>query len=350
MTRHNQKGMVQTVLGTIKPSEVGSTMSHEHLLIDFSFMFIPPNEEIDKKIAYQPVNIKNLGLIRQFRYSNLDNLRISDEQEAVEEMMLYKKQGGGTIIDATTIGIGRDPFALERISKSSGVNVVMGAGYYVNATHPADIDVLTEEELSDQITREITTGVGNSGIKAGIIGEIGCTWPLTPNEKKILRASANAQQKSGASILIHPGRNHNAPIEILNILTESGVDMSRVIMGHIDRTISSIKELREIAKTGCILEWDLFGDEVSYYGLSNFDMPNDVQRMNLITNIIKDGMVDQIVISQDICTKHRLVNYGGHGYGYILKHILPRMRSRGFKESEIHALINGNATRLLTIQ
>jgi phosphotriesterase-related protein len=225
----------------------------------------------------------------------------------------------------------------------------MGAGYYVDAAQPNNINEMDENDIYQEIVRDIQVGVSNTGIKAGIIGEIGCTWPLKPNELKVLKASARAQSETGASILIHPGRDENAPIEILNILIDSGGDISRVIMGHLDRTVDTIGTLEKIADTGCVLEWDLFGNEVSFYQPSDFDMPSDAQRLNFIRHMINNGVGDRIVISHDICTKHRLVKYGGHGYGYIPEHIIPRMRNRDFKESEIVAITKNTPARLLAI-
>ena len=138
-------------------------------------------------------------------------------------------------------------------------------------------------------------------------------------------------------------------MEILNILREGGADLTRVIMGHLDRTIDSLDDLKQIAATGCVMEWDLFGTEISFYPLSDFDMPNDPQRLKYIRTMIDEDLGENIVISQDICTNHRLTHYGGHGYGYILEHIVPRMRTKGFSENEIYALTQGNASRLLTI-
>ena len=349
MTNPAQKGKIQTVLGTIEPDELGRTMTHEHLLIDFEVMFNPPPEATTQQMAHAAVSLENLGWIRQYCYSNLDNLKVLDEDTAVDEALLYRRHGGGTIVDATTIGIGRDPLALARISRASGVNVVMGAGYYVHAAQTNTLENTSEEQISQQIIQEVQQGVENTGVKAGIIGEIGCTWPLEETDSKVLRASAKAQVETGAAILIHPGRSESAPLEILSILSESGADMSRVIMGHLDRTVSNIETLREIASTGCVLEWDLFGVEVSFYQPSDFDMPSDAQRMNIIRSMIDEGIGKNIVIAHDICTKHRLVKYGGHGYGYILEHIVPRMRSRGFSESEILDITQYNASRLLTI-
>ena len=349
MSKQDQKGKIQTVLGLIDPQDLGLTMTHEHLLIDFSVMFNPTPDVTTQRMAPAPVSMENLGWIRQYCYSNLDNLLVLDEDTAIEEATLYQRHGGGAIVDATTIGIGRDPLALARISRGAGVHVVMGAGYYVDAAQPNQINQKDENDIFREITKDIQIGVGNTGIKAGIIGEIGCTWPLMPNEIKVLKASARAQLETGASILIHPGRDEKAPIEILSILADSGADLSRVIMGHLDRTVSSIDILEELADTGCVLEWDVFGNEVSFYQPSDFDMPSDAERLNFIRQMIDIGLGERIVISHDICTKHRLVRYGGHGYGYIPEHIIPRMRNKNFQESEIQAITKDTPARLLTI-
>lgn len=346
---NSQSGMVQTVLGLVKPEDLGPTMTHEHLLIDFSVMFNPPPEASVQTKAHEPLSLQNIGWVRYNHYSSLPNLLVTDEEIAIAEAQMYKRVGGGTIVDATTIGIGRDPLGLARVSRAAGIHVVMGAGYYVDVVHPENMDDISESAIADQIVQEITVGVGDTGVKAGIIGEIGCTWPLTDNERKVLRAAASAQQKTGAAILIHPGRDPQAPREILDVLAESGADISRVIMGHLDRTVEDVDILKDIASTGCYLEWDLFGNESSFYPLSDFSMPSDAQRMDYIEAMIDEGIGDRIVVAHDICTNHRLVTYGGHGYGHIVENLVPRMRRRGWSEDQVSALIEGNASRILTI-
>ena len=248
----------------------------------------------------------------------------------VEEVRKFSEVGGGAIVDATTTGIGRNPNALAQISRESGVHIIMGAGLYVEAAHPKDMDERTMEDLAREIIGDIDEGVEGSGVRAGIIGEIGCTWPLAPNERKSLSAAAIAQRETGAAIMIHPGRHPDAPLEILELLANGGADLSRVIMGHLDRTVFDFEALQSIAASGCFLEWDLFGNEGSYYPLAEIDMPSDAQRLGFIRRIADAGYSDKIVIGQDIFTKHRLLKYGGHGYGHILENIVPKMRSKGF--------------------
>ncbi len=341
------KGLAQTVLGPVPPESLGPTMTHEHLLIDFAFMLLPPTEASDQFRAHEAITLDNLGWVRYNWFSNLDNLLLIDEEEAIAEATLYKRVGGGAIVDATTIGIGRDPLALTRIARATGLHVIMGAGYYVGSRHPEDMDERAESDIAAQIVEEIRTGVDDTGVKAGIIGEIGCSWPLTDNERKVLRAAATAQRETGASILIHPGRNERAPQEIVDVLAEAGADLSRTIMGHLDRTVSDFEVLKELAASGCYLEYDLFGHESSYYPLAEFDMLNDAQRMDFIQRLVAEGYVEKVVMAQDICTKHRLVAYGGHGYGHVLHNIVPRMRKRGFSGQDINSIIVENPARVL---
>ena len=347
-TRQN-RGLIQTVLGAIPPSELGPTTTHEHLYIDFSFMFRPAQDSPSPELANVPIALENLGWIRRNYYSNRFNLQLMDLDTTISEVSRYREVGGGAIVDATSTGIGRNPEALARISRESGVHIIMGAGFYVDAVHPEGMDERRVEDLALEITADLTEGVDGSGIKSGIIGEVGCTWPLTTNERKSLAAAAIAQRETGAAILIHPGRHPDAPAEILELLANAGADISRVIMGHLDRTVFEFDALRSIAESGCYLEWDLFGNEGSYYPLAELDMPSDAQRLDFVRRIADGGYLDRVVIGQDICTKHRLVKYGGHGYGHILRNIVPKMRRKGFSEDDIRAINVDNPASILAI-
>ena len=342
-------GMVQTVLGPISPEQLGVTLTHEHLLIDLSVVFKPEDRPEAKEFFNRPVTMETMGRIRFDGMPNADNPRLLDISTAIDELNLFKQHGGGTLVEVTSIGISRDPIGLASISLDTGVNVVMGASYYVGLTHPADMDNRSEEDITEQIVRDITEGVDGSGIKAGIIGEVGCSWPLAENERKVLRASARAQRLTGAPLTIHPGRGEGAPEEIIDVLVQSGADPSRTIMGHLDRTVFNRDVLKRIAETGCYMEWDLFGEERSYYPLApEIDMPNDAKRMDDVAWITSEGYGRKVVISHDICRKTSLEKYGGHGYSYILRHIVPRMRQRGFTDGTIDDILVANPRDALT--
>ena len=92
---------------------------------------------------------------------------------------------------------------------------------------------MSEDDVVRQIVSDVTVGVDGTTFRSGVIGEVGCSWPLMPNERKALRASARAQLITGAPILIHPGRDETAPLEIIEVLREAGADLERTIIGHL---------------------------------------------------------------------------------------------------------------------
>jgi phosphotriesterase-related protein len=282
------------------------------------------------------------------QYNNLDNLKLLDEGLAVKELLLYKKEGGRSVVDVTTAGLGRDPLALARISRATGLHVVMGSGYYVGTAQDGEIDRKSEAQIGDEIAKDILSGVGDTGIKAGIIGEIGCSWPLRSGEKKVLRACARAQNVTGAPITIHPGRHEDSPMEIITVLGEAGADIRRVIMGHIDRTGFLPATIRKLARTGCYLQYDIFGGNPFYplhFGV--FNRPCDRERIEQIQRLIDEGHIEQVLMSQDTCLKTKLVHYGGQGYGHILRNIVPQMVARGITKEQIRMIMIENPKRLL---
>src|SRR5437870_5913776 len=291
-------GQVQTVLGAVAPSAIGITLPHEHLLIDFKVMFAEPATASDKGRAWEPVSFGNLGWVRQNFNANLDNLRLLDEQVAQDEILLFKHAGGRTVVDPTPKTIGRDPLALARIARATGLNVIMGAGYYVNASHPAGMDRRTVDDLAGEMVADITSGVGGTGIRAGLIGEIGTTYPWTENERKVLRAAVIAQRETGAPLMIHPGRHPAMPIQLAEFVRKEGGDLRRTIMCHLCRTIADVRAVIDLAQTGIWLEYDLFGLENSYYPYHPaFDMPNDGGRMAHVLALIESGSRDLILTS-----------------------------------------------------
>ncbi|MFC1931345.1 phosphotriesterase [Chloroflexota bacterium] len=342
-------GKVQTVLGRISPDQLGITLPHEHIVADLSPIFIEPKEATDKAMAYHPVTIDILWWIRYHQVQNLDDCRLLDEKLAIEEILRFKSAGGKSIVDMSNIGLGRDPLALARIARITGLNIITGSGYYFDSSMGPEMDTKSEEEIVEEIVRDISEEVGNTRIRAGMIGEIGCSSPLTKREMKSLRAAAKAQKITGAPLNIHPGRNEDSLGEIMPILEKAGADLSRTVISHIDRTLRNPANRSQLAKTGCYLEYDIFGREGYFLTQTmNIDLPNDHQRLNEIAQLIDDGYLEQILISQDICNKSSLCAYGGWGYAHILRDTVPVMRQKGFTEDVIRTLIVENPKRLLT--
>ena len=210
MNRETRKGKVQTVLGLIDPSGMGVTLPHEHLMSDGTGWFVEPDDAFEKEMAHRPVSVDILWWLIYHKYTNLDDMICMDEREAIEEVTHFKHAGGTTVVEMSNIGLGRSPKSLARISRATGLNIIMGSGYYIDSSLPAGMDAKSEDQITDEILRDLDEGVGDTGICAGFIGEIGLSWPMTPRERKSLRAAARAQKMSGANLNIHPGQGEDS--------------------------------------------------------------------------------------------------------------------------------------------
>ena len=347
-----QTGMVQTVLGTLAPEAIGVTIMHEHLLVDLACYFDMPEEASQRTWVDAPVTMDRLGKLMANWSHNHDTGRLWDVEVAIDEALKYRYAGGVSLVDATSLGIGRDPAALARISRATGLNIIMGGSYYVPVSHPADMDDRTEDELTEKIVGDVTLGVDDTGVKSGMIGEVGNFHPLIENERKVLRASARAQTETGAPILIHPGNDDWSPHGILDVLVEAGADPTHVIFAHLGNRIWDMGAMLELAQSGCFMEFDHLGayedSSIRYMGLASDHGASDDQEMDKIEFLVDKGFGDQVVISHDANFKHQLTKYGGKGIAHILDSIEPRLRRRGFEKSRIDALLVGNPQRALT--
>ncbi|MEV1246147.1 phosphotriesterase [Nonomuraea sp. NPDC050022] len=357
---------VRTVLGDVDPSALGHTQPHEHVLSDMSAIIQPwglqpvagdgGGSGIGKELpasvrarVTEPVRLDNYDWIRR-TVLNVDNLRLHSEQDATEELTLYRAAGGGAVVDSSSVGLGRDPLGLARVSRASGVHIVMGSGYYCRDYHPAGLADASVAAISAEIVADVRDGVGDTGVRAGLIGEIGLSWPVHPAEDKVLRAACQAQVSTGAPLQIHPGRHPEAPLRAMRAVVEAGGDPARVIMSHLDRTLWRPDDLLELAGTGCYLELDLFGQESSYYAFNpDARRPNDRTRIEWLRRLIEAGYGQRLLIAQDICQKVYLRRYGGPGYTHILDSAIPLMRRMGMRESEIMMVTVANPATVLAM-
>jgi len=356
MNRSEIAGKIQTVLGAIDPENLGVTLCHEHIVIDGSAWFLEPTEASEKQLAYQPVSLDNLWWVRYHWFQNLDDVRHLSEEDAIVELTHLKRAGGGAVIDMTNNGLGRDSLALARISRATGLHIVMGSGYYLAISMKPGFESRSEDDITEEIVRDITVGVGHTGIKAGLIGEIACGADLDPRERKSLRAAARAQQMTGANLHIHPDPTVLRTVEILE---EAGADPRRTTIAHIDvRRLLGPKDRLSLLEKGYTLEYDSFGREGHYplylrtarQANECIDLPNDHQRLNEILEMIRAGFIQQILISQDIWNKHHCRKYGGFGYDHILRNVVPVMLAKGFAEAQIRTILIENPKRVLAFE
>jgi phosphotriesterase-related protein len=337
-------GVIRTVMGDIAPDALGSTLAHEHLLCD-----ITPPELAAQGLPDVEITLENVFEIRHHWCRHPGNNRLDSIDVAVAELARFRAAGGSALVELTVQGIAPDPLGLRAISERAGVTVIAGCGWYTVDFAGPVLAAKTPAEMERELIEAVERGIDGTGVQAGIIGEIGCSWPLHELERKALVAAARAQAVTGAPISIHPGRDAAAPHEVLDVLEANGARPERVIIGHLDRTLIEIDDVLRLAGRGCGLEWDFFGIESSHYPFAPIDLPNDARRLELIRVLMDRGHREQVLIAHDICTKTRLRSFGGHGYAHLLENVVPVMRRKGWTEDEIDLLLIDNPRRFLTL-
>lgn len=340
-------GKVQTVLGTIEPAALGPTLMHEHLLVDFTPAPRRPEHNV-------PITLENRW---QMDYDWPDapgNRCMLDREIATREMQKLRREGGRTLVDVSTAQMLLDPAGLRLVAERTGMHIIRGAGRYIQEFLDATESERSVEALLADILTDIGRGHADTGIKAGLIGEIGCSWPWTAPERRSMQAAVMAQQETGACLTVHPGRNQAAPFEIVAFIERAGADLTRTIMDHVERRLFTLDDMLRLADTGCVLEFDTFGWECSRFahgeraGGGDIDPASDGVRLTAIRGLIDAGHLDRILMSQDICWRTRQAEFGGHGYGHIFRNVVPMMRRRGFSDTEVDTILVHNPARLLT--
>jgi phosphotriesterase-related protein len=288
-----------------------------------------------------PVSLSILGELRMDPFVNLDNLQQYDVDLAAREVQQFADLGGRTVLDPTNRGIGRDPRALAAISRRTGLNVVMGSGYYLEASHPPALKQMTSDGIAAEIERDLTKGVDDTGICAGFIGEIGVSAQFTPEEEKVLRGAARAQRSSRVPFMVHlPGWERLAH-RVLDIVAEEGTRLEAVILCHMGPSWRDFDYQASLAQRGAYLEYDMISMDY-YYADQDAQCPSDDENAAAIQRLINSGYRDRILISQDVFLKMMLTSYGGFGYGYILRHFVPRLRRLGVSEDDIRTILVDN--------
>ena len=344
-----ETGSIRTVTGDIAPADLGWTLIHEHLICSLAKYWIP---DTAPDLATVKVGLDTLTRVKRHAFAVRDNLIVDDVENAIRESGEFLAAGGRTIVEVTSHGIDRDVRALEIISRRSGVQVIAGCGYYIQLTHPRNLEDRSEQSLSDEMIEEITVGISGTGARAGVIGEIGVgTYPMHRAERKVLRSAARAQVATGAGMVVHsaPGSKESV-FEIVGVLERSGALMDKVVVSHLEeRFRDDIRAFRRIAATGAIFGFDTFGREIYYEGRRK-QHPSDTQRIEMISRLLDAGLGDHITLAQDICLKHELTKYGGQGYAHVPGNIVPRLLHAGVSKDAVEAMMSGTPARILTLR
>ncbi len=302
-------GSVLTVTGEVPIDALGAVLMHEHILCDF--------------------------------YSVSDDLnRLLDDTDLVTAELRYLDDTSvQTVVETTSVGLGRDLKGLRDIALRTGLNIVAGCGWYRDPFLPREVFETTSDGLADILISEISEGARDGGVRPGIIGEIGAKRsPMSPAEERVLRAGGFAQLETGVSIYTHASRS-TVGIEQAKILISIGVPPGRIVIGHADTIPGNRKAYwSELLDMGVTLGFDTVRPDFPYeLGI----------RIDGLTWLAERGCLDQVVVSNDVCYRSHLRAFGGAGYSYCVTGFLDSLRRVGFGDREFQMIFWDTPLRLL---
>lgn len=342
--------MIETVCGPIPADQLGVIAPHEHFFIDTTFEAQAPNTPEELELFNSPVSIHNIDVLRRNPFLVKDNMVLDDLETIVYEVNRFKKAGGDTIVDLTNIGIKRDLAKIREVSRRTGVNVIAGSGLYTGLTIPEPYRSMSAEELAQDLIREIKFGDPQTGIKPGVIGEIGTSEVVDEIERKGLLSAAWANLETGLPIYIHTYPWTRASLEAIKILTDEGVKPEQICICHLDVDFDE-EYLNLVFDTGAYAMFDNFGKE--YYFppadavFSGGPFETDLDRVRMIIRMIAQGHTDRLMLATDVCLKALLHSYGGWSYDHIFTNITVMMEGEGISKEDIHTILMKNPTNFI---
>jgi phosphotriesterase-related protein len=302
---------VNTATGPVDVATLGGTLMHEHVFTFHSDM--------------------------HGDYPWKDEYEFADG--AVDKLQRLAQAGFGTIVDLTVFGIGRNVTRVAAIARRAGFNVIVASGLYTYTELPvyfrAQQSVSGPTFLEDLFVREITEGIGDTGIRSAILKCCTDKPGLTPDVETVLRSVARAHLRTGAPISTHSDAVTEAGLIQQEIFRQEGVDLSEVVIGHSGDT-TDLAYLEKLIEAGSYIGMDRFG-------LTNF--LSDEDRVKTVAAMCRNGYASRMVLSHD-------TNAGGDllaeqalkvwRFGLIPTKILPALREAGVSEKDIELMTTAN--------
>lgn len=298
--------MIQTVCGNIPKEALGVTMSHEHLLLD----------------------------LRPVRY---DNVSVIDDLEWVcEELKPAADLGLSSIVEVTTVDMGRDPAGLRELSKRTGLHIVASTGFYLKEYHSDRLKQATVGEVEDFFVKEVTAGINDTGIRAGAIGEVASSEKVYPSERKVLTAAAGASRRTDAAVFTHCDMGRLG-LEQIDLMLAKGMAADKLVIGHTDLTGDAGYQT-EMLRFGVNLAFDTVG--------KNNYLPDET-RAEVLIRLLEAGWEDHLLLSEDVSRQTYLIRCGGRGYTAVLGYFVPLLRAKGAGDAQIRKMLVENPARIL---
>src|SRR5581483_5210220 len=267
------------------------------------------------------------------------DLTIDSEDAAVQELGYFRMAGGQSIVEMTPPDYGRNPEGLKRISERSGVHIISTTGWLKDAYCRPFVESRSEDDLAEEMIRDLMQGIGQSGVRAGVIKIATSLNKITPAEEKVAHAATRAARETGAPIITHTEAGTMAN-EQLDLLTSDGVKPDRICLSHLDRHTNWEVHYGVVSR----------GANLIYDQISKEKYVPDAQRVALVKRMVQEGFGGQIMLAGDFSRKSYWPSYGmggGPGLTYILWRFVPWLRAEGLSEEAIEGLLVRNPARCL---
>ena len=337
-----------TVLGPVPVASLGITLPHEHIALDASIWFYRDPDPRRAAIADLQLTMDLLGVVHRNPMLSRDNLRLDDTDLAIREVAAFRDAGGGAMVELTVDGLFPQPEVLRHVSRATGVHIVAGCGFYVQSSHPPDMGDRGVDAVADELIAALRQGIGGTSIRAGIIGEIGTSVPIGPNEAMALRGAARAHLATGAAVNVHLEVTGQEGHAALDLLATEGMPLDRVVLSHLDQTLDDPGYHRSLMDRGAFIEYDTFGSEF-YYDQWAIQERRDTERVAAVVALVAAGYVDRLLLSHDIWLKMLLKAYGGWGYDHLLVNLVPQLLRAGITEDQLRTMMVANPARVLAL-
>ncbi|WP_054853143.1 aryldialkylphosphatase [Vulcanisaeta distributa] len=305
--------------GEINPGDMGITLFHEHL-----------------KVTTEVV---------RWNWPHLYN---EDEElrRAIDAVNAAKRYGVKTIIDLTVAGLGRDVKFDERVAKATGINIIMGTGFYTYTELPFYFRNRGIDSLVDAFIHDITIGIQGTNTRAAFVKAVIDSPGLTSDVEMAIRAAARAHIKTGVPIITHSFVGNKSSLELIRIFREEGVDFSRTVIGHVGDT-DDISYIEQILRTGG-----------AFVGLDRFGLDTYLpleKRVKTTVELIRRGWVDQLLLSHDYCptidwyppevVKSTVPDWS---MTLIFEKVIPRLKNEGVTQEQIDKILMDNPRKIFT--
>lgn len=300
---------IQTVLGKLEPQELGVCACHEHLYVDLS------------------------------RVKKNEDTCLQDIELVTEDLESFAALGGKAIVEVTNEGMGRDAEQLAEISRKTGLQIIASTGCYKDPFIPDDKKKWNRDQFAEWMITEIKDGIGETGIKPGVIGEIGSSLnEFKPIETELFHGAIEAAKTTKLPLSTHTTLGTCA-LEQINLFQKEGLFLEKVIIGHQDLNTND-EIVLEVLNSGAFAAMDTIGKE-------NYRADEDRIRSLLI--FIEKGFEDQLLLSSDLTRKSHLKSLGGQGYDIVLRSFIPALKSHGVSGSIINKLLVANPQKAFSI-